>query len=706
MDEKTVTMMEGVAREWRVRVMDSAGNVLDPEGFSFYGAAADGVQVPRRMQVHVAGDVAVLLLPGLWMSGRCWRYQVLCQDVLTGVEWVLCQGDVVLERRVACNGPALHEDAVLVDAVLDSELEKVEVVLGDSTAAAAKAARLAEAAREGAEAGAARSVDAAAKAEALKGVALDAAAKAALSAEGAGESAQEAGDAAAEAAGCARDAEAKAAEAEVSREAAEAAQRQAAARAAEAEVSAKVAADAASDALAARDEAAAAQRGAEEAQVVAEDASAQAGRYAEQAVGAADGAVVAQGKAEAAQGVAEVKAAEAVEAAEAVLQPGSIAVQAARPAVMVLLREEMERLLGDSASWVIDTDGQKIVVHTDRLEGEQLAAVDDILARYVPEFIGLRQHNHDFSIPWQEVPDGFKVVEWLESVDKQKISVTGVNVGTTEDILQAKCLSPYWTLNSYRYVIRQSAKWGDGWPFNSYVLLGAVHEGSIQHWYGKCSIVYEMEGSDADGVLVRPNDWVTDGNLADFAITPDVPFEVRIERRVMSVDGVPRKKVDANYVFPATAVRSVDLFYFWANTGFRIYNMQRISVETGEMLCSLMCCLDDTGAPCMVDRVSGTVFYNSGSGDFLYPGKEEEATTYSLRRPVMYGQLTGHGVRRLYRVPEGYNGTREEYAAEFGFKPLVETVEPEPVEGVVWEPHWRETVDELVLEWKERMIGE
>ena len=311
MDEKTVTMMEGVAREWRVRVKDSAGNVLNPEGFSFYGGAADGMQVPRRMQVRVEGDVAVLRLPGLWMSGRCWRYQVMCQDVLTGVEWVLCQGDVVLERRVACNGPALHEDAVLVDAVLDSELEQVEVVLGDSTAASAEAARRAEASREAAEAEAARAGDAAAKAEDLKRVALDAAAGAALSAEGAADSKRGAEEAAVDAAADAQLAEVAAAEAEVSREAAEAAAKQAGARAAEAEAGAKVATEAVSDALAARDEAVAAQRGAEAAQVVAEDASAQAGRYAEQAVGASDGAVVAQGAAEAAKVKAEAAADEA-----------------------------------------------------------------------------------------------------------------------------------------------------------------------------------------------------------------------------------------------------------------------------------------------------------------------------------------------------------------------------------------------------------
>lgn len=331
----------------------------------------------------------------------------------------------------------------------------------------------------------------------------------------------------------------------------------------------------------------------------------------------------------------------------------------------------------------------------------QPAEVDAVLERFVPENIEVVKYNHDISIPWQEIPEGFTVIDWLESVNTQQISVTGVNIGTTEDILTAKCLSPYWTLNNYRYVIRQFAKREDDLTSQAYVLLGAVHEGSVAGWRGKCSIVYEIEGYDADGKLVRPNDWATDGNLADFAITPDVPFDVRIERRVMSVDGIPRKKVDANYMFPAAELQSIGLFYWWANTGFRIYNMQRISVETGEMLCNLICCLDETGTPCMVDLVSGTVFYNLGSGDFLYPGKEEEVTMYSLRRPVMYGQLTPHGVRRLYRVPEGYNGSREEYAAEFGFKPLVETVEPEPVEGVVWEPHWRETVDELVLEWRE-----
>ena len=109
-------------------------------------------------------------------------------------------------------------------------------------------------------------------------------------------------------------------------------------------------------------------------------------------------------------------------------------------------------------------------------------------------------------------------------------------------------------------------------------------------------------------------------------------------------------------------------------------------------------CLDKTGSPCMFDLVSRKPFYNAGVSDFLYPGKESEVSTFSLRRPVTYAQLTESGVRRLYRVPSGYNGTKEEYAAEHGFKPLVET--PMPEEGY-WVPQWRETEEEIVLDWVE-----
>lgn len=123
----------------------------------------------------------------------------------------------------------------------------------------------------------------------------------------------------------------------------------------------------------------------------------------------------------------------------------------------------------------------------------------------------------------------------------------------------------------------------------------------------------------------------------------------------------------------------------------------RFSVS-GAQKRQLIPALDPTGTPCLYDLVTSEPFYNSGTGDFLYPGKETTATTYSLRRPRMYAQKTKRGIRRLYHVPRGYNGTPEEYAEKHGFKLLLET--PAPEEGY-WTPVWHEREDCIELEWVE-----
>ena len=118
----------------------------------------------------------------------------------------------------------------------------------------------------------------------------------------------------------------------------------------------------------------------------------------------------------------------------------------------------------------------------------------------------------------------------------------------------------------------------------------------------------------------------------------------------------------------------------------------------GKLVLNFIPALDQTGTPCMYDLISKQPFYNNGTGDFLYPGKEATATTYSLRRPRMYAQMTPRGIRRLYHVPKGYNGTPEEYAEQNGFKILVET--PAPEEGY-WAPVWHNREDCIELEWVE-----
>jgi hypothetical protein len=118
--------------------------------------------------------------------------------------------------------------------------------------------------------------------------------------------------------------------------------------------------------------------------------------------------------------------------------------------------------------------------------------------------------------------------------------------------------------------------------------------------------------------------------------------------------------------------------------------------EGDEPILDFVPALDPTGAPCFFDLVTKEPYYSVTGHDFTYPGKETEATTYSLRNR-MYAQYTEHGIRRLYRVPEGYS-SKEEYAEKHGFKILVET--PMPEEGY-WAPVWHDREDCIELEWVE-----
>lgn len=119
-----------------------------------------------------------------------------------------------------------------------------------------------------------------------------------------------------------------------------------------------------------------------------------------------------------------------------------------------------------------------------------------------------------------------------------------------------------------------------------------------------------------------------------------------------------------------------------------------------EIKYNLIPCLDPTGTPCMYDTVSQKPFYNSGTGDFLYPSPTS-AATYSMRRPLAeYAKMTDTGVRRLYHVPVDYEGSIEEYASENGFKLLNETECPNE-EGKYYAFKWVETDTEITTEWYE-----
>lgn len=126
--------------------------------------------------------------------------------------------------------------------------------------------------------------------------------------------------------------------------------------------------------------------------------------------------------------------------------------------------------------------------------------------------------------------------------------------------------------------------------------------------------------------------------------------------------------------------------------GYKLYDGEELKRD-------IIPILDNTGTPCMFDTVTRTAFYNSGTGDFLYPGAEQAIQTLDLDLDAKsYAKLTEHGVRRLYHVPKGCSMTKDEYAAVYGFKELIEP--PMPLEGY-WMPEWRETETQLICDWVE-----
>jgi hypothetical protein len=126
----------------------------------------------------------------------------------------------------------------------------------------------------------------------------------------------------------------------------------------------------------------------------------------------------------------------------------------------------------------------------------------------------------------------------------------------------------------------------------------------------------------------------------------------------------------------------------------RVYYLQFLYMDDVQR--EFIPALDDTGAPCLFDTVTQQAYYNQGAGDFIYP---TESTNYALRRVLPdWGKLTEHGLRRLYHAPIDWQGELIDYALENGFKPIIE---PEMPEEGYWVPQWRETEEEIVLDWIE-----
>lgn len=265
------------------------------------------------------------------------------------------------------------------------------------------------------------------------------------------------------------------------------------------------------------------------------------------------------------------------------------------------------------------------------------------------------------------LPKGYKRLEYLESTGTQWID-TGIKLSNesevrvtlyTEENDEHKSQSPYgWAGDtSKQFYCFSQFYYEPSQKYMSLFYLPKNFVASKARVIGKCDIIHNAEGFTVNGIKTSRT-------------TEFDPFETPSNCRVFSKAG------GANFLGC-------------------IYSF---SISRNDQLqLNLIPCLDDTGAPCMYDIISREPFRNDGTGDFLYPGAESQVVTSSID-DKFYAKMTEHGIQRLYKTPDDYSGTKDDYASEYGFKEIVEP--PMPTDGH-WSPQWTETDNQLICNWVE-----
>ena len=283
--------------------------------------------------------------------------------------------------------------------------------------------------------------------------------------------------------------------------------------------------------------------------------------------------------------------------------------------------------------------------------------------------------SNSVSMEWSDgLPMTYTRVEYLESSGTEYIDtkLTGTNLSTFGKIAALSGLGGngaflygttdgHYRITSYGY---SSAAWGCHWCLSQ--------PGTSVFWGG-------MIGDLPHGTIVN-----CDLDMDEKTVTVTSPSTTKT-----SVKTITSTYLNGTY-------NNFRIGWSSSYSKCRFYELK--CKKTGVDVAHFVSTLDPTGAPCMFDLVTRRPFYNKGSGDFLYP---TPSTTYSLRRYTPeYAIKTPTGIRKLYHVPENYDGSIEDYANEHNYKRLVEPECPNE-EGKYYASQWNETDTELILEWIE-----
>ncbi len=321
-----------------------------------------------------------------------------------------------------------------------------------------------------------------------------------------------------------------------------------------------------------------------------------------------------------------------------------------------LIKLALERM--DAGRFEIDYDKEnnKLTVFADDLGDGFFDKVENLVSHIVSEKI--EKEITEFSLP-----NGYKKLEYLECNGKQYI------------IIDYEKSPEMWFNWSH---ITSSKN-------NSQILLNLPWEDGGSGYY---TYLFIVNGYTANIVRIGSKE-----NLFSYSGPKKQKVSLSIDKLSVNIDGEYFKLQGDNSKQLKPFLRLLGDGSVYSFIG-RIFYFEMGNGK--EKLLRIIPTLDDTGAPCMYDPVNKIAFYNKGTGDFTYP---TESTTYSLRRILPdWGKLTENGLRRLYHAPADYEGELIEYALENNYKQIIETEMPE--EGH-WTPQWKETEEEIVLEWIE-----
>lgn len=337
--------------------------------------------------------------------------------------------------------------------------------------------------------------------------------------------------------------------------------------------------------------------------------------------------------------------------------PANAVVNVKYGAVDKVLTEKIEKLIGMGKCEVkFDKNNNKatIAVALDTSE-EQFADIENLLERVLPS-------NITTEMAWMGgLPFDYTPLKYLEGGQNQNID-SGV-IPTDETRIEAVLSTTNNNYGGTYFCATHDSRFGASLSVNTYVLWGK-----------------------------------STPNIGDLSLNVNIKTFILLQRGYI-VAGAKSKTFECesltDYPTSNTVILNLNKIQGDSSAINKWYSCQIFAADA--IVRNFIPALNPEGQPGMYDTVSKVFKTNSGTGDFIYPDAEQVVQTTDINGKF-YAKLTEHGVRRLYHVPKGYNGTKDEYAAANGFKELVEP--PAPLEGY-WAPQWRETETQLILDWVE-----